>query len=1670
MRNSKPISALFFLLFLCLQQLIAQNPVTVVLCASGSAASSTASAGTVFDSGGPQGIYNNGEYCSLLINPGCATSLTLTVADYVTENCCDYLLIFDGENESAPLLANMQNINAPATFTSSSGKLFLVWRSDGSVTYGGFQAVWTSTLVAQETPVASITVSDETPALLEPVSFSADATNYPFSWEWAFGDGSSSNQQNPTHTYAAPGTYEAVLTVTNCHGLKDTVAQTLTMQAAPHVTISPASFQISTLCSDTAKATVIVTNDGQGDLLYNARGEADYGRRKVLIYTYSVNGYSLLGIQGLLDLHPNAYSVSLTSASDAAGLSADLVDKDVLIIPEFPQNIDVWFLMNQNSAFQTFLEDGGSIIVCGSSNYNFFFSATGYVSAPDFYTNDVSGSTLSFPLIHAITQNMPASYVAPYFAGTMGFNDPQYESLCDFNGRSVVGYKKVNAGNVVYLGFNFQTVDTPLENLMLDALHWSSTQSSIVLSATSGKLAAGESMALEATIVTEKVLPGDYTGAIKVLTNNPDQVEVTVPFDLLVSGQAVLQPNQSTVVFDTILQFATQKRTIIIDNPGCDSLHISAFSADVASFSSSVSELHIPPFSSDTFSISFSPADTGIVNGVITLTSNVDPVKINVSGFALGAPSVIVTPDSLFVTMGCGETAESILTFRNKGLGDLHLSTSQAGVAGSDNLKILIFNELYYYYYIPANVESWIVTAYPNAEIIHFDNSKPISSLPALLAQSNMAILPAIGGGNLQLYPEVGQHLIDYMNNGGSVLMTGTPYPYQLNALGITTVDVNYRNLYSNSMILLEPEHPIFEDYPVDYINYDDVFTYNFTSPNFVTLSRSTNDLSNYTTVGYEKIGAGTFIYMGHECEATYPPVVEMLKNAINWAATPRWVAASEAQLTISPGDSVETSIHLTTERLKAGQYQYNLLWTSDDPANPTVSVPLILTVQGAPVLESNVSNLNFGVLQQFAQKNIPVPISNTGCDTLHILQASSSNPAFTIEQGSGQILPFSEGKLTLNFSPQTPGAHNGVITVETDGGTLTISVLGLAVSAPIAGLNPGSIQVTLSCDGTQSIPLTLNNTGQGNLNYDIGGVNSPHKIAFFTYGASYYRLNNIRGQIQANISNLQLMELGSISASAMADSLKKVETLVIPTLDISTDATILSYAPVIQDFLNDGGQVFVIGMNAYDPILQMGLLSVSSVEGHSYEPVQVVNPAHPVVQELPRTFNTDDYCIGLVLQTSSKIKPIINFSSNAVYLGIQNQGSGNIVYWGHQFDNTLNEDGRLLLVNLFNWAHNPVPGGIAVPLSSGNVAAGSSKTIEVQFNGAGLVGGVYTGQIRIYSNDPQQNPLIVPVELTMSSAPCAAFGFEIPACSPSVRFLDSTINNLSSWYWQFGDGAEGFTQNPSHIYTSGGDYTVTLVGCNNFGCDTTSRIVRIDGFDGPVLSNCNPNSINYCCEVGIKKVTIGMLDHESGNASEGYQDFSCTYGTEIMAGEQIPITITTGNQNNEYVRVWIDFNNNGIFTANEQVYTDYNFGVHEGFITIPNSAIKNVRLRMRVASELNAAPLSCGDLQYGQAEDYYVISKTFVGTTEPRAGFSIKLFPNPSSGDTWMELNLLESEGYNYDICDIAGRVLHTAVVKGADAQNKVKLPQLAAGTYTVKVQAGGENSVQKLMVVDRL
>ncbi|WP_321423207.1 NosD domain-containing protein [uncultured Methanobacterium sp.] len=74
-------------------------------------------------------------------------------------------------------------------------------------------------------PVANFTATPTSGVEPVDVQFTDNSSNNPTSWAWDFGDGATSTEKNPNHTYTTPGTYTVTLTATNSAG-NNTLTQT----------------------------------------------------------------------------------------------------------------------------------------------------------------------------------------------------------------------------------------------------------------------------------------------------------------------------------------------------------------------------------------------------------------------------------------------------------------------------------------------------------------------------------------------------------------------------------------------------------------------------------------------------------------------------------------------------------------------------------------------------------------------------------------------------------------------------------------------------------------------------------------------------------------------------------------------------------------------------------------------------------------------------------------------------------------------------------------------------------------------------------------------------------------------------------------------------------------------------------------------------------------------------------------------------------------------------------------------------------------------------------------------------------------------------------------------------------------------------------------------------
>lgn len=312
---------------------------------------------------------------------------------------------------------------------------------------------------------------------------------------------------------------------------------------------------------------------------------------------------------------------------------------------------------------------------------------------------------------------------------------------------------------------------------------------------------------------------------------------------------------------------------------------------------------------------------------------------------------------------------------------------------------------------------------------------------------------------------------------------------------------------------------------------------------------------------------------------------------------------------------------------------------------------------------------------------------------------------------------------------------------------------------------------------------------------------------------------------------------------------------------------------------------------------------------------------------------------------------------------------------------------------------------------------------------------------------------------VTNTAPPIAQFSVsDTLTCSGTVSFTDQSINNPTSWLWNFGDNQTSGLQNPTHSYSAPGKYTVKLKVTSGNGSDSIIKINLINYNDTvPVAASCAPITQNHCCGYGISRVKLNTIDNFSGLGS--YENFSCSQRTVLLQGKAYPFSITTNPNQAQDTKVWIDFNNNGQFEGSELIWTKLNTINPSTQLVIPGDTgiKKNIPLRMRIISEYAGATFNaCLPLDKGQCEDYTVVIKP--NLLAPVASFTVSSpdFCLPTFNFNSTSENVILS--YHWFFGDGTDSLLTTPTISHTYP---------APGSYNVKLIVTGPFGVDSVEVV---
>lgn len=102
--------------------------------------------GTIEDGSGPVTDYSNNNYCKWLIAPSGIASITLNFQSFNTEVNNDVVIVYDGADETAPVIDTFSGSTLPLSITSKGDKMFIVFKTNSSVTAPGWIANFSTAL------------------------------------------------------------------------------------------------------------------------------------------------------------------------------------------------------------------------------------------------------------------------------------------------------------------------------------------------------------------------------------------------------------------------------------------------------------------------------------------------------------------------------------------------------------------------------------------------------------------------------------------------------------------------------------------------------------------------------------------------------------------------------------------------------------------------------------------------------------------------------------------------------------------------------------------------------------------------------------------------------------------------------------------------------------------------------------------------------------------------------------------------------------------------------------------------------------------------------------------------------------------------------------------------------------------------------------------------------------------------------------------------------------------------------------------------------------------------------------------------------------------------------------------------------------------------------------
>jgi serine protease len=366
------------------------------------------------------------------------------------------------------------------------------------------------------------------------------------------------------------------------------------------------------------------------------------------------------------------------------------------------------------------------------------------------------------------------------------------------------------------------------------------------------------------------------------------------------------------------------------------------------------------------------------------------------------------------------------------------------------------------------------------------------------------------------------------------------------------------------------------------------------------------------------------------------------------------------------------------------------------------------------------------------------------------------------------------------------------------------------------------------------------------------------------------------------------------------------------------------------------------------------------------------------------------------------------------------------------------------------------------------------------------------------------------------TNPPVAAFsGTPTSGTIPlTVTFTDASTNTPTSWSWNFGDGSTSTVQNPSHIYTTAGTYSVALTATNAYGSNTLTKSSYITA--SAATQSCDDfadgSITDWLNKTGTWTATGGYM---KGNSTTTNAKTTSPFGSFSTATINCSVRMNTG-RSNRYARIIFGYTSASTYryvqgddagntwkiyemtngTSSQKASwsssissaTWYAVTVKVFSTGVVSVAVGGTTLGSYTFSSVITGPVGVGYSNSNSDFDNFCVSSAVAASNDwvemDNSGANVNLpdgftldqnYPNPFNPTTKLSYSLANSSHVSLEIYNVLGRQV-TTLVNQNQAAGRYQVEwnstdqsgsPVASGVYFYRLTVGNQTLSKKMLLI---